>query len=78
MTTKEFYESKLPNLPDYVPLDEKNNYIFSGLTTEQLKECWSICEQQKRACHPESPFQPLIDEDMREIVAQIKKIKATS
>jgi hypothetical protein len=65
----------LPSFPEYVKTDDESHYVFEGLSTIQLKECWSICEQQKRYCHAESVFQPLIDRDMRIIVSLLKNRK---
>lgn len=66
-----------PEFPDYVRHESFPVHVthWEELTLPQLMECWVICEGQKYACHPESPFQPLIDADMRQIAQMIKKKK---
>lgn len=63
-------------MPDFLKVNIcTNEYIFTGLTIAQLKECWIACEMQKHYCHPESVFQPLIDQDMRTIKEEIIKLR---
>lgn len=64
-----------PMIPIYVPKMDNGSYDYSGLTLDQLKECWIQCELQKAYCHEESCFQPLIDQDMRRIKELVKKIR---
>lgn len=66
---------EFPEMPNYLLIDDNNHYIFNTLSLPQLKECWIICEKQKIYCHPNSVFQPLIDRDMRMLVAELKKYK---
>ena len=41
----------------------------------ELKEAYRLAMMEKMEYHPESGFQPLVDEDMRAITEQIKKRK---
>jgi hypothetical protein len=71
-------DEEFPQFPEYLRgvTDFYPHFVhWDKLSVLQLKECWSVCEQQKRYCHPESVFQPLIDRDMRKIAEEIKKRK---
>jgi hypothetical protein len=48
-------------------------YDFSSWDIPRLKEHWSLLEQMKIECHPESGFQPLINSEMRQLKDEIKK-----